>query len=69
MKGCNLRCTHFFINELYHLNHLGPRAEGPRAQGRGFPWSKQAPPTETKDPVAQWQAIGLPGQLQASYSI
>jgi len=35
------------------INHqqwteLGPRAKGPWAQGRGFPWSKQAPPTETK---------------------
>jgi hypothetical protein len=42
---------------------FGPEPSGPLGLRPGFPWSKQALPTETKDPVAQWQAIGLPGQL------
>src|SRR2546430_6664725 len=35
------RSTPFPYTTLFRS---GPRAEGPRAQGRGFPWSKQAPP-------------------------
>src|SRR3954451_13023082 len=36
MKGCNLRFTHFFINELYQLNHLGPLAD-PRPRRAACP--------------------------------
>jgi hypothetical protein len=37
----------------------GARGRARRAQGRGFPWSKQAPPTETKALVGSGEGEGL----------